>query len=85
MSFILTVDISSSPSVAFTNVTSARSGESTSRSTYTSTPSPLYTKMSVSSKDCILDMLGSQSWASTPGGRNCLTSAAEPATFLVNS
>ena len=48
MSFIPTVDISTSPSVAFTKVISARSGESASRSTYASIPSPLYTKMSVS-------------------------------------
>ena len=62
-----------------------RSPDWASRSTYTSRPSPLYTNTSVSCRDCTLDMLGSQSWASTPNGRNCSTVAAPPATFLVNS
>ena len=52
---------------------------------YVSIPSPLYTNTSVSIRDRTLDMLGSQSWASVPSGRNCSTVAADPATFLVKS
>ena len=78
-------DISTKPSVALTKWILGRSSDPTSRSRYSSMPSPLYTNTSVSFRDSTLDMLGSQPWASTPGGRNCSTVAADPATFLVNS